>query len=91
MGPGALLVQALSLDPVVDLYSPSPTSRKLPVIMKQTILASALAFAGAVSAGHEKVGVDQLVSKRMAKRQVDSDGDYSMCKSGPCPDDLARY
>ncbi|KAH6662640.1 5'-nucleotidase [Plectosphaerella plurivora] len=46
--------------------------------MKQTILASALALATVASAGHEKVGVDTLVSKRMAKRQADAEGDYDM-------------
>ena len=49
--------------------------------MKQTLIAaSALALAGAVSAGHDKVNVDQLVSKRMAKRQAEEEGDHTMCK-----------
>jgi hypothetical protein len=54
--------------------------------MKQTILASALALASVASAGHEKVGVDTLVSKRMAKRQADAEGDYDMCMSASFSD-----
>lgn len=50
--------------------------------MKQTLIAaSALALAGAVSAGHEKVNTNQLVSKRMAKRQASEEGDFSFCTS----------